>query len=198
MPGQAHVASIAALDDFRAKLIVYLSKAQRVLDDVRQEIVGTRIWLQTDRQLHWKLELKKHGHKLSAAELELFSARLSGHPSVIQERRMAVQRARAAVADAEQGLTRVKSWLRQYETQVESRLKAVNQLRQVLAQDMKKAIAFLETAGNTLAEYADLAPASPSASIGQGRSGSAKISPDRRSKTSASPETSPQRETPHP
>jgi hypothetical protein len=162
MPGQAHVASIAALDDFRAKLVVYLSKAGRVLDDVRQEVVSTRIWLQTDRQLYWKLELKKRGHRLSRTEAELLSARLSGHPSVIQERRIAVQRARAAVAEAEQGLTRVKSWLRQYETQVESRLKAVNQLRQVFNQDMKKAAAFLETAGNTLDQYANLAPASTS------------------------------------
>ena len=47
MPRQAHVASIEALDDFRAKLVVYLAKAGRVLDDVRQEVVGMRIWLQT-------------------------------------------------------------------------------------------------------------------------------------------------------
>ena len=158
MPGQAHVASVAALDEFRAKLIVYLSKAGRVLDDVRQEVVATRIWLQMDRQLHWKLEVKKRGQRLSRAEAELLSARLSGHPSVIQERRMEVQRARAAVAEAEQTLARVKSWLRQYETQVESRLKAVNQLRQVLTQDMKKAAVFLETAGDTLSEYANLPP----------------------------------------
>lgn len=158
MPGQAHVSSIDALEDFRAKLIVYLSKAKRVLDDVRQEIVGTRIWLQTDRQIHWKHELKKRGHRLAQAEQELLSARLSGHPSAIQDRRMAVQRARASVAEAEQSMTRVRSWLRQYDTQVESRLKAVNQLRQVLNQDMRKATAFLETAGKTLAEYASLAP----------------------------------------
>jgi hypothetical protein len=170
MPGQAHVTSIPALDDFRAKLVVYLSKAGRVLDDVRQEVVGTRIWLQTNRQLHWKSKLKKRRHQLSRAEAELLSARLSGHPSVIQERRMTVQRARAAVAEAEEAVARVKSWLRNYETQVESRLKAVNQLRQVLTQDMKKAVIFLETAGDTLAEYANLASAGASAPADHNRS----------------------------
>jgi hypothetical protein len=158
MSGQAHVASISALDDFRAKLIVYLSKAGRVLDDVRQEVVGTRIWLQTDRQLHWKHELKRRNQVLAQAQQELLSARLSGHPSVVQDRRMAVQRARAAVDAAEQRFTRVKTWLRRYDTQVESKLKAVTQLRQILTQDMKKAIAVLDGSGRILAEYADLAP----------------------------------------
>lgn len=174
MSRKAHVASIAALDDFRAKLVVYRSKAGRVLDDVRQEVVSTRIWLQTDRHLHWKHELRKRGNKLAQAEQELLSARFSGHPAAIQERRLAVQRARLSVEEAERALLGVKTWLRRYETEVESHLKGVNQLRHWLTQDLGKGIQFLEAAGKTLTEYAGRST-SPTAPLTQGASPAAAI-----------------------
>ena len=156
MNRQAHVTAVAELDAFRASLIVYLDKAGRVLDDVQQEVVGTRLWLQSDRQVHWKHEIRKRTKLLNQAEQELFTARLSGHPAAVQDRRRTLDRARRAVTEAEQRLTGVKSWLRQYETHVDARLKAVTRLRQTLTHDMKKAVAFLDQAGDILAEYAEL------------------------------------------
>ena len=61
MATEAHVSSIAALDDFRAALVVYLERAGRVLYDVRGEVVSTRDWLQTDRQPHWKQLIHRRG-----------------------------------------------------------------------------------------------------------------------------------------
>jgi hypothetical protein len=58
-------------------------------------------------------------------------------------------------------LSGVKSWLRQYETHVDARLKAVTRLRQTLTHDMKKAVAFLDQAGDILAEYAELTVGPP-------------------------------------
>lgn len=154
MAGQAHVGSIAALDDFRSKLLVYLSKAQRVLDDASQDVVGTRIWLQTERQLFWKRELRRREHVLAQAEQELMSARLSEAQGAIQDRRLGVQRARLALQEAQDKLRGVKNWLGRYDSDVESELKAAQQLRQILSSDMRKAVAFLETASETLSEYA--------------------------------------------
>jgi hypothetical protein len=94
MNRQAHVTAVAELDAFRASLIVYLDKAGRVLDDVQQEVVGTRLWLQSDRQVHWKHEIRKRTKLLNQAEQELFTARLSGHPAAVQDRRRTVERAR--------------------------------------------------------------------------------------------------------
>jgi len=168
MNQQAHVTAVPELDAFRASLLVYLNKAGRVLDDVRQEVVGTRLWLQSDRQLHWKHEIHKRAKLLAQAEQELFSARLSGHPAAIQDRRRTVDRARRAVNEAEQRLTGVKTWLRQYESQVEARLKAVTRLRQILTHDMAKAVAYLERSGDILTEYAELAPGPPNPAPGQG------------------------------
>ena len=48
MPQTAKVTSIEAIDAFKASLIVYLEKAGSVLDDVSDDVVRTRIWLQSD------------------------------------------------------------------------------------------------------------------------------------------------------
>ena len=161
MPQTAKVTSIEAIDAFKASLIVYLEKAGCVLDDVSDDVVRTRIWLQTDRQLHWKNQARERTRELAQAEQELLTARLSGLPEAIKARQMSVNKARLALREAEEGLARVKQWLRQFETQVESRAKVVTQLRHSLAHDMRKAVAFLEGAATTLAAYADMAPPAP-------------------------------------
>ena len=161
MPQTAKVTSIDAIDAFKASLIVYLEKAGCVLDDVSDEVVRTRIWLQTDRQLHWKNQTRQRTQELAQAEQELLTARLSGMPEAIKARQMTVNKARLALREAEERLARVKQWMRQFETQVESRAKVVTQLRHSLAHDMRKAVAFLEGAAATLAAYADMAPPAP-------------------------------------
>jgi hypothetical protein len=161
MPQTAKVTSIEAIDAFKASLIVYLEKAGCVLDDVSDDVLRTRIWLQTDRQLHWKNQTRQRTRELSQAEQELLTARLSGLPEAIKARQMAVNKARLALREAEERLACVKQWMRQFETQVESRAKVVTQLRHSLAHDMRKAVAFLEGAAATLAAYADVAPPPP-------------------------------------
>ena len=161
MPQTAKVTSIEAIDAFKASLIVYLEKAGCVLDDVCDDVVRTRIWLQTDRQLHWKNQTRQRTRQLAQAEQELLTARLSGLSEAIKARQMAVNKARLALREAEERLACVKQWLRQFETQVESRAKVVAQFRHSLAHDMRKAVAFLEGAATTLTAYADMAPPAP-------------------------------------
>ena len=161
MPQTAKVTSIEAIDAYKASLIVYLEKAGCVLDDVTDDVVRTRIWLQTDRQLYWKNQMRQRTRELAQAEQELLTARLSGMPEAIKARQMAVNKARLTLREAEERLARVKRWMRQFETQVESRAKVVMQFRHSLAHDMRKAVAFLEGAAATLAAYADMAPPAP-------------------------------------
>lgn len=164
MAGEAHVSSIEVLEDFRAELVVYLEAAGRILDDVRHEVVSTRNWLQTDRQDHWKRLIHRRGKELAQAEAELLTARLSGNPGAIQDRRLIVQRARQAMQEAEEGLNRVRHWLRHYEGEVESRAKVVHQVRHTIGYDMTKAVAFLRESAKILAEYAALSASAPALS----------------------------------
>lgn len=164
MPQPAKVTSIEALDAFKASLIVYLEKARRILDGVSEDVVRTRIWLETDRQLHWKNRVRQRTRELAQAEQELLTARLSEMPEAIKARQMSVNKAKLNLRGAEDGLARTKQWIRQYETQVQSHARVVTQLRHSLAHDMGKAVVFLEEAATTLAAYAEMSPPAPSPS----------------------------------
>lgn len=164
MSQSAKVTSIDTLDSFRASLIVYLSKATRVLDDVRDDVGRTKVWLHTECLSHWKKEIRLRQRTLDQANAELMTERLADNREAIQTRKMAVRKAKARVEEAEAKLARVKYWIRNYETKVEAKSKVVHQMQHYLDYDMKKAVAYLEGAAKSLAEYADLKPASKTVS----------------------------------
>ena len=158
MSQSARVSSIDSLDAFRANLIVYISKATRVIDDVSDDINRTKVWLQTDRTQFWKKEMRRRQKVLDQANAELMTERLGDNREAIQNRMIAVRRAKEAVAAAEQKLARVKHWIRHYESAVEAKTKVVHQMRHFLDYDLKKALAYLEGSSRSLAEYAELRP----------------------------------------
>lgn len=166
MAQPAQVASIETVDTFKASLVVYLDKAGRILDEANATVVRTRVWLEADRLVHWKNQVGRRTRELALADQELLTARLSGMDEAIRTRRMAADKARQALGRAEAGLDRVRHWIRNYETQVESPAKRVSQLRQVLASDMTRALAYLQSAVSTLAEYAGLSAPAPAAATG--------------------------------
>src|ERR1051325_7567904 len=96
MPQPAQVTSIEAVDGFKASLVVYVEKAGRLLDEVSAAIVRTRIWLETDRLIHGKNQVRRRTRELAQADQELLTARLSGMPAAVKARRMAAENARLA------------------------------------------------------------------------------------------------------
>lgn len=160
MPGSARLTSIEALDTFRAALIVYREKAGRIVEDLGQDVVRTRIWLETDRAAHWDRQVRLRAAAEAQAQQELLTARLAQDPGAVQERRKALERAQRARQEAEGKRDRVRHWLRRYPTDVEAQAYTLRRLQHLLAYDLGKAVSFLETAAATLADYAALAPAS--------------------------------------
>lgn len=175
----ARVTSIDALDDFRAKLLVYIARARRVLDDVNDDVIRTRAWLQSDRLPYWKKQVWLKQKELAAADQELMTARLSDMPEAVQARRMVVNRCKAALRETEERLERVKKWVKHYGSAVEPKAKVVIQMRQVVDHDLAKAIAFLEQAAGTLTDYAEIRKTAPAAtnSAGEGPVASEKVGP---------------------
>ena len=152
----ARVTSIDALDDFRAKLLVYITRARRLLDDVNDDVVRTRAWLQSDRLPYWKKQVWLKQKELAAADQELMTARLSDMPEAVQARRMVVNKCKAALRETEERLEGVKKWVKHYGSAVEPKAKVVIQMRQVVDHDLRKAVAFLENAASTLTDYAEI------------------------------------------
>ena len=163
MPERAKVSSIEALESFRTSLILYLEKATGALDEVNDDFLRTRLWLQNDRRIHWEREIRRRARELGERQQELFSARLAGLKEATQVQEMAVARAKRALNEAEARLNLVKQWNRQYESRVRPLAKDVDRLRDVLAGHMGKAVAYLTQVTRTLDAYADLAPPDTSA-----------------------------------
>ena len=59
MEQRSQVTSVEAIEAFRSCLILFLSKARPTLEEVMNEVVRTRSWLQTDQRVHWEKEIKK-------------------------------------------------------------------------------------------------------------------------------------------
>ena len=161
MTERAQVASLEALEDFRAKLIIYRDKAGRVLDEVSDEVTRTRLWLDHDCTTRWQKEIRARTRELEMRQQELFSAQLSGLLEASAVQQAAVNKARRAIRAAEEKLTVVKKWKQQYDHRVEPAAKQAEKLRHFLGHELGLAIAQLAEISQTLAAYAELSPTTP-------------------------------------
>lgn len=160
MPDRAKVTSLEAIEDFRAKLIIYREKAGRVLDEVSDEVTRTRLWLDHDCTTRWKNEIRARTRELELRQQELFSAQLSGLLEASAVQQAAVNKARRAIRAAEEKLAVVKKWKQQYDHRVEPAAKQAEKLRHFLGHELGLAIAQLAEISKTLAAYAELSPTS--------------------------------------
>ena len=161
MPQKAHVTSLEALETFRSELIVYLSQARPALDEISAEVVRTRTWLENDQRLHWENQMRRRLKDLEQAQQALFSAKLGVLRNETVMEQMAVQRAKAALGDADQKIRIIKKWEREFEGRVQPLIKQVEKLHTVLSNDMVKAVTYLTQAIATLAAYNEKASQAP-------------------------------------
>jgi len=166
MAEQVKVTSIEALETFRASLIIFLTDAHRSLDEVGDAARRTRHWVQSDQRMHWEGEIRRRKKILDAAEAEFFGARLASMRDPTAQQRLAVHRAKGALAEAEEKLRNVKTWTRNFEGATDPLLRRIEGLRQFLDFDLPKAVAFLVQAQRTLDAYTqhpvpEAAPALP-------------------------------------
>ena len=160
MPERAQVTSLEAIETFRTRLVIYREKAGRVLDEVAEDILRTRVWLQSDRVTFWAGQIRRRQKELEMRQQELFSAQLSGMRDASFVQQQAVQKARRGLHEAEDKLRLVKQWSRQYDQRVEPVGKQVEKLRHNLVHDLGLGLAYLAEVTKTLAEYSEITVAS--------------------------------------
>jgi hypothetical protein len=161
MPDRAQVTSVEAIEAFRARLIIYREKAGRVLDEVSDEVVKTRLRIQSDYRSHWEGQIRRCQKQVELLQQELFSAQLSGLREASYAQQHAVVRAKQNLREAEERLQKVKIWHRQFDQRVEPPARQVEKLRHTLVHDLGQAIAHLAAVTKTLDEYANLSPGNP-------------------------------------
>jgi hypothetical protein len=154
MAERAHVTSVEAIKDFRAYLIVYLSKARPALEEISSDLVRTRIWLQNDQRVYWEGQVRKKTKLLEMAQQSLYSSRISALHDAGTAEKMAVLKAKRALEEAEAKLKMVKYWTREFDNRTEPLAKQLDKLQTLFTQDMVQAAAHLAKTVNTLDAYA--------------------------------------------
>jgi DNA repair ATPase RecN len=153
MPIRANITSVEALEAFRANLIVYLSKARPTLEEVSDEVIRTRVWLESTQRVYWQNQARRRAQKLQEAQQTLFSAELSNLREVSVGERMAVHKARRSLDETEEKLKRIKKWDRDFGSQVEPLARQLEKLQTILSNNLPEAISFLGQAVKSLDAY---------------------------------------------
>ena len=171
MDRQAKVTSVEALGAFRSSLVIYLTSVGNALDEVRDEVRRTRVWIQQDQRTHWSGQHKRTRKQLEQAESELFTSRLSAMTSHSAARQMAVTRLRRKVREIEEKLGVLKKWTRNYDNLVDPLVKKLDGLQHLLTHEMPKAVSTLVQSEQALDAYRRVAaedggPAESSAETG--------------------------------
>ncbi|MCB1077583.1 MAG: hypothetical protein KDM64_07125 [Verrucomicrobiae bacterium] len=155
---RAHVSSIDSLERFRSSLIVFLERANLVIDEVSDETNRLRMWLQSDQRMFWTMEIRRRQQKLDEAQAQLLAARISALGEATHAHHQAVRNAHNAVRAAEEKLNAVKQWTRHYDSRVAPLTKQLSKLDNILNGDMEKAVHFLTESIKNLQDYAELRP----------------------------------------
>jgi len=150
---EARITNLEALERFRSSLVLFVERANLVLDEVSEEVKRTRSWLQTEQRLKLVQETKRRERELEQLEQELFSARLSDLAQKKTGAQNLVNRKRRELRELETTMRAVQSWLRSYDSTVEPAGRKVEKLRHHLDTDTARALAFLADAVRNLNAY---------------------------------------------
>lgn len=157
----ANVNSVEALDAFRAELTLYMAKATPVLEEISDEILRTRLWLENDQTLFWQNQVRKCTLVLEMAKSDLFSAQMSNLKTVSTAEVAAVRRAEKALEEAQNKLATIKRWIRNFSSQVDPIARQLEKLQTIVSVDLPRAEAYLSQTVKTLDAYAAIAKAPP-------------------------------------
>jgi hypothetical protein len=153
MAERAQVTSVEAIEAFRARLLVFISKARAVIEEASGEVQRTQAWLEHEQRSYWERECQKRSRALEEAQQDLFGARLSSFRTHTAAQQMAVERAKRALAQAQEKRDRVRRWTREFEDRAEPLAKHVEQFLSFTGTDLCKAVAHLGTVITILQSY---------------------------------------------
>ena len=158
MSEHAEITSIDAIADFRAALLVYISKVRPLLDDSADEVFRTREWLRVNQRVYWENQIRTRTRELTDAQQALFSAELAKLRAPSSAEIAAVNKAKHALAVAEEKVHTLKRASANFEREAVPRLKQIENLRTVVATDLQEAVHFLDRIIGALDRYVNSAP----------------------------------------
>jgi len=157
----AQVSSVEAVETFRADLLVFLAQARSALEEVANDLLRLRLWLENDQRRFWEQQLRNRQLAVERAQSELFGARLAQFQETLVEKQLIVRRAREAQIHAEEKLKVLRRWERDLERAAEPMLKQIERAQNYLSGDMGRGVVLLGEMVKSLQAYAEIAAPAP-------------------------------------
>jgi hypothetical protein len=168
MADQVKITSVDVLETFRSRLIVFLTKAKRAVDEASDDARRTRNWLYGEQKMFWETQWRKRRKAYDQAQQELVSARFSEFNDSPSLQQAAVRKTKAALDEAEEKLRKIKAWSRDFDRYAEPVVKKLEGMKHYIEHDLPKAIAHLTQIQRTLAAYAETYATSDAPPAGTG------------------------------
>ncbi len=155
MADKANVTNVESLERFRSSLVIFVEKISVVLDEVSEEVKRTRVWLQSEQRMKLDHVMKRKQKELDMIQQELFTARMSNLANVKTGHKMKLNNKRREMREVEGKIRAVTTWLRNYDSTVETEARKVDKLRHFIDTDMIRALHFLAEAVKNLHAYSN-------------------------------------------
>jgi hypothetical protein len=155
MADQVKITSLDVLETFRSRLIVFLTKARRAVDEATDDARRTRNWLHGEQKVFWEAQWRKRRKAYDAAQQELISARFSEFNDSPSLQQAAVRKTKAALDEAEDKMRKVKAWSRDFDRCAEPVVKKLEGMKHYIEHDLPMAVALLTQIQRTLEAYSE-------------------------------------------
>jgi hypothetical protein len=167
MQGPAYVNSLAAIQDFKNALVMYVAESNQGTTNLETEIRRAYDWIAVDRAQYWRNEIRRANDAVVRAKDELHHARTFKRindyvPSCIDERK-ALERAQQRLKLAEEKVEAVKKWTRALQHELNEYAGRMAQFTAALEVDLPKAMAGLERIMSALDSYLSMSAPRPAA-----------------------------------
>lgn len=160
MSNQARVNSIDAIRQVRAAVIVFNERTQSALGEVNSEAQKTIMRLRLEAGPRWAKRLRERQDAWVAARSDLIRKQASfshDNPTCVEERK-AVERAKAAVEEAQHKIERIKRLITELERQYTLYKGHVAGLSEQCSRSLPLAVARLDRMTDALEAYRSVNP----------------------------------------
>jgi hypothetical protein len=155
----ARVTSIDALKDFKRGLAEFTAVATTALSEAQAHVRRMTTWVEHEQPSYWSNQRRKRQTRLGEARNELFRAQVAAGDQLVSAtlERRAVERAEAAVEEAETKLANIKRWKRLLEREAILYRGECQRLARALEAECPEALANLDKMIEALERYVKLA-----------------------------------------
>jgi hypothetical protein len=151
----AQVHAVPRFADFKAALVTFAERGKDALSANSMEIRRARDWLDSQASF-WKVEIRRSEEAVAHARNELARKRMmriGDRPPDTTDQEIALRKAQARLAHAEEKADNTRTWTRQLPDAVEEYDGQARPFQDVLEHDLARMVAFIEQKMAALEEY---------------------------------------------